>query len=107
MFKIKKILLAISIVLLAGCSQSPLSKLKSDREYPFMDNAYWMNQEHENPTEWQQAVTYCRANHTKPNCSPVLFRANLEDSIKADKNNSGGESINLPWETKKSWQMKK
>jgi len=66
---------------LIGCDndKTPLGKLKSDTHYPELAD-FW-HKECKNKTKlWKQAMVYCKANKSKPNCVDVNFINELDTS---------------------------
>lgn len=58
---------------LAGCSQSPMDKLKSDVTYSELNQTFWGAEQDQKTALWQAAIHYCQQNQNKPNCAPVLW----------------------------------
>jgi hypothetical protein len=79
MRKVLLISLGISILLLAGCSKSPMDKLASDTIYSDMNNTFWGKEQDNHTQLWEQALTYCKQNNQKPNCQPVLLVSTINN----------------------------
>ena len=60
-----------AVLLLAGCSD-PIKTVQSDQMSASYDQAYWTELSSGNPQIYNQAVSYCQHNTTKPNCSAVI-----------------------------------
>lgn len=94
---IKGFFIGASILMgLNGCSDDPLSVLKSDSFNDHFDEAFWNPQYKQKTVLWREAVQYCLPHADKPNCKPVLALCMFGDGHKkAPKIGESGESIHL------------
>ncbi len=79
MKKVFSLFLGIFILILSGCSKSPMDKLASDNRYPDMNNIFW-GKEQDNKTQlWQEALAYCNKNPEKPNCKSIILVSTISN----------------------------
>ena len=100
---IKKAVICAVLVVLCGCDNSPMGKLKSgslDSEL----GKIWAAERQKNSDLWQQALTYCNAKgnaiyyNKKPNCSAVIDEY-LDSEVKANSK-LNQHPINDPFDKK-------
>jgi hypothetical protein len=71
-FFVSSLLVFGAVLLLAGCSKSPMDELKSDHVYSDIDHKFWMEQFNQKTKLWGQAFEYCTyEGGNKPNCDVV------------------------------------
>jgi len=99
----KKIVIFTMLVVLCGCDNSPMGKLKGDTLDPALGKI-WSAERQKNSNLWKQAVSYCNASagsafsyNNKPNCGAVIDEY-LESAIKNSKLNA--HPINDPFDKK-------
>lgn len=59
------------MIFLVGCSD-PIKTVQSDEVSPSYDQAYWTQLFINKPQVYNQAVSYCQYNTTKPNCTAAI-----------------------------------
>lgn len=99
----KKIIFFCLLVILSGCNNSPMDKLKSDKKDAELGKI-WSAERQKNSELWKQAAAYCNVTgsflsyNKKPNCSAVIDEY-LESSIRANSK-LNAHPINDPFDKK-------
>lgn len=60
-----------AMLFLLGCSD-PVKAVQSDEMSASYDQAYWVKLFGDKPALYNQAVSYCQYNTTKPNCAAAI-----------------------------------
>lgn len=86
-----------TLLLLAGCSKSPLEILQSNKQYNNLNEAFWSNERINNTQLWAKAKIYCQQNSAKQNCAPVIDQILLSsESTTVPKYGSSGHYLTVP-----------
>lgn len=65
-------ILLLPLILLTGCSKSPLEQLKSNSNQAGLNPPFWHEVRVKHPALWKKAVNYCKKYGEKPNCGEVM-----------------------------------
>ena len=71
MKRLQYLAVSIAALFLLGCSD-PVKAVQSDEMSASYDTAYWMQLFSDKPELYNQAVSYCQYNTTKPNCAAAI-----------------------------------